>query len=580
MSGFRPRRRPLPVRTRPGGGRLDLPRSRWSAAILALGALTAIAGGIQPLLIARFIDGILAGGPVVGTLVAIAASIAVILISELGAKICRARCAQDLRDQWRALLLRRAADGRGAFEDLPSRSNNDVETVISSLSLGRLDLALSLLALAVAAVGLGAISPIFVIIVLACAIGMLVMPLVFRRRIAARKSAALAQTNAWNKALARTVEAVVTLRRRHALALRLSTLGRVSERATRARRASESFEGTVDVAIGGVLFLNQLLIILVGWQLIGAGSITIGALVAALQFEDLLLTPMLSVTDSMTDIAGGRAVASELLADDPDSRTGANSGTGPRTGIGAGAGTGAVSGMGPGVAHRPPSMTAGGSPNPRADAVRVLASPMRVPLGESGEHLDLPPLTIRARDLILLTGDSGSGKTTLARLLAGERELGGPRADGERADGGCAEVAYLPAEEPALGDSLEEDITLGRPIEPSRLEAVLTAVDARSGRLQRMRRSGSLAGASLGERQRTALARALVEAPPVLILDEALGHLDAGSAAHLLALLPELGVRASVVVGHAAHDDSMPWTQRWHIAADGPHRTLRVTTGG
>ena len=152
--------------------------------------------------------------------------------------------------------------------------------------------------------------------------------------------------------------------------------------------------------------------------------------------------------------------------------------------------------------------------------------------------------------LIVVAGPSGSGKTTLLNLLlgwetpdAGRREPPIGRATWDR-------LAVVPQR---LG--LVEHCTIGENVAmPGR--AVPLAVDAAA----LMRRLGIdhladrfPAETSLGEQQRTAVARALVTAPQVLIADEPTSHQDEVNTRRIGALLREAASGGSSVVV-ATHD--------------------------
>lgn len=148
--------------------------------------------------------------------------------------------------------------------------------------------------------------------------------------------------------------------------------------------------------------------------------------------------------------------------------------------------------------------------------------------------------SLHAGEVVALVGPSGSGKTTLLNVLAGwehpdDGEIrwsdGSPEVPPQ--DRRWAELAILPQDMGLLEElSVLENVKLpirlaGRRDDErlaSRADALLRAfgLDGYADRAP--------AEISLGEQQRTALARALVLSPRLLLADEPTGHQDAGWA--------------------------------------------------
>ncbi|MDG9673015.1 thiol reductant ABC exporter subunit CydC [Micromonospora sp. DH14] len=160
-----------------------------------------------------------------------------------------------------------------------------------------------------------------------------------------------------------------------------------------------------------------------------------------------------------------------------------------------------------------------------------------------GVSLDLP-----AGRRVAVVGPSGAGKSTLAAVLTGTVPPASGRVtlDGHdlsayaeealpRAVGGLLAEAYV------FHATVRENLLLGR---PEAGEEELTAATAAAGLLDWVQaqpagwdtlvgeEGGQLSG---GQRQRLALARALLAAPPVLVLDEPTEGLDPTAAGAVLA---------------------------------------------
>ncbi|WP_457949572.1 thiol reductant ABC exporter subunit CydD [Pseudarthrobacter sp. alpha12b] len=162
---------------------------------------------------------------------------------------------------------------------------------------------------------------------------------------------------------------------------------------------------------------------------------------------------------------------------------------------------------------------------------------------------------------LAVTGPSGSGKSTLLSVLLGFL----PPASGQVQVTGRA--AWCPQEAHLFDSTIRGNLLLGRPSAngapgPADLEldAVLAAVglSALVGRLPagldtRIGPGGAFL--SGGERQRLAVARTLLTGADVILLDEPTAHLDAGSAAAMLAdLRTGLRERTVVLVTHNPAD--------------------------
>jgi ATP-binding cassette subfamily C protein CydD len=189
--------------------------------------------------------------------------------------------------------------------------------------------------------------------------------------------------------------------------------------------------------------------------------------------------------------------------------------------------------------------------------------------GRDGLALDRVSLAIAPGDRITVTGPNGAGKSTLLALLlrfaeptAGTIEAGGvPLAELDLA-AWRAQIAWVPQRPHLFAGTVASNIALGQPgasraaIEHAAalagasefIEALPAGLDTELGeRALRL---------SAGQRQRIALARAFLRDAPLLLLDEPTAHLDAITAAEILATVETvLADRTVVLVSHG-----LAWT--------------------
>ncbi len=205
-----------------------------------------------------------------------------------------------------------------------------------------------------------------------------------------------------------------------------------------------------------------------------------------------------------------------------------------------------------------------------------------------GERAVLSGVTLRLEpgSLHFLTGRSGAGKTTLLKLIylalipdAGAVQVMG--IDAASADG-AARAALRRRMGLVLQDcDLLEHLTIRDNIAlPLRIAGADLA--ARAGDVAELARWVGLGDRmaafprelSSGERQRAAVARAVVTAPDLVIADEPTGDVDEEAAGRILELFLELN-RAGATVLVATHDMSLIRKAQGRAQA----RTLRLENG-
>jgi putative ATP-binding cassette transporter len=173
---------------------------------------------------------------------------------------------------------------------------------------------------------------------------------------------------------------------------------------------------------------------------------------------------------------------------------------------------------------------------------------VRLPQGTA--LLAASDLAISAGERVLLTGPSGAGKSTLFRAIAGTWPFG---AGTIRVPKG-AKLMILPQRPYFPIGTLAAAVAY--PAEPGTFDAktlrdVVTAVGlpALAGRLDEEAHWNRML--SLGEQQRLGIARAILQAPDYLFLDEATASLDEPAEAALYRLLTARLKRSAIVsIGH------------------------------
>lgn len=180
----------------------------------------------------------------------------------------------------------------------------------------------------------------------------------------------------------------------------------------------------------------------------------------------------------------------------------------------------------------------------RTASARVLRAQVRKRIGAASDFV-LDVDFEAAPGFTIVFGASGAGKTTLLDCIAGLIEPDSGRiAIGDRALFDAAEHIRLPVEKRNIGYvfqdlalfphlTVEQNVDYGLSHLPRAERTHRTVAILAAFRVSHLARSrpGDISG---GERQRAALARALVTDPVVLLLDEPLAALDAATKARII----------------------------------------------
>ena len=191
------------------------------------------------------------------------------------------------------------------------------------------------------------------------------------------------------------------------------------------------------------------------------------------------------------------------------------------------------------------------------------------PMGPSNVvGLNCIDLTVNTGELIVLKGDSGSGKSTLLALLSGlDRPTSGQLHVAQNDLVQCTPAQLTRFRQDVVGMVFQafnllptlnvlENICLpgllaGKPPKTVRKNAE-ELVQWFSLQRRQTHLPSQLSG---GEMQRTAIARALINDPEIILADEPTGNLDSRNGEKIIALLADLNQRLKRTVIIATHSD-------------------------
>jgi ATP-binding cassette, subfamily B, bacterial len=236
---------------------------------------------------------------------------------------------------------------------------------------------------------------------------------------------------------------------------------------------------------------------------------------------------------------------------------------------------------------------------PRADEVS-LASLEAVARSESRDTgLVLNDITFTANpgEMVALVGPSGAGKTTITHLVARLYDVsaGAVRVDGHDVRDVTLQsledtVGYVTQDAHMFHDTIRANLQYAKPdatdeeiwaaLEAAQIKALVSSLP---DRLETVvgDRGYRLSG---GERQRLAIARLLLKAPSIVVLDEATAHLDSESEVAVQRALDQaLEGRTSLVIAHrlstVRNADQILVVDDGRVVQSGTHTALLAEGG-
>jgi ATP-binding cassette subfamily B protein/ATP-binding cassette subfamily C protein len=438
------------------------------------------------------------------------------------------------RTQLAAHLLRLpvAEHDRRRAGDLLSRVGADTTQLHSAVTSGLFQIVSGAAIVAGAVVAMLLLDPQLLAVTLlavSVAIGLVVS---VSRRVRALSTLAQARVGDMTAAVDRAIGAVRTIRasgaedRETVAVVRSATLA--YDAGLRSARLAALISPASSLAVQG----SFLLVLALGGARVARGELTVADLVAFVLYLFLLVLPLAQALQAWTTLQGGLGALQRIEE----------------------------------LRQVPAEDDSGAGPPVVLDPAAPLLELRDVGFAYADGHPVLRGVsfTIPRGTRTALVGPSGAGKSTVLALVerfydvtAGSVLLGGTDVRALPRTQLRGTLGYVEQEAPALAGSLRDNLLLAAPgATEAELQAVVDAVNLRdlvdrapAGLDSEVGDGGVLL--SGGERQRLAIARALLAAPPLLLLDEPTSNLDSRNEAALRAAVDAVARdRTLLVVAH------------------------------
>ncbi|MWV49249.1 ATP-binding cassette domain-containing protein [Rathayibacter sp. VKM Ac-2803] len=460
--------------------------------------------------------------------------------------------------------------------DLVSRVGSDSTLLRAVLTQGLVDSIAGSLVFVGAIIAMAIIDWVLLLIIVAVVAAALTLALTLGRGIRTASRKAQEKVGDLAASVERAISAVRTIRAAGATDREIAV---VDSHATEAYRLGlrVAHVSALVVPVAGIALQVAFLAVLgVGGYRVASGAIDIAQLVSFILFLFMMVMPLGNFIGAITSVnsalgALGRIQEIIDLPIEGDGDTSAG-------GLGAGVSADALSFDDVVFSYDPRALTDEAADDGDRTVLRGVS--FTVPRGKR----------------TALVGPSGAGKSTILALIerfydpeAGVVRLGGVDITAIDRDALRAQIGYVEQDAPVLAGTIRENLVLGRPDADDAdclrvLEAVnLTDVLERNplGLGAPVGESGVML--SGGERQRLAIGRALLAAPPILLLDESTSSLDGLNEQRLrLAIDAVAENRTLLVIAHrlstVVDSDRIVVLNKGEVVGVGTHSELVEST--
>lgn len=528
----------------------------WVVVISMLGAIASLA---QPLLVSQVIGIVEQGGdlaPVVTLLVVLV--VAAGLLSGFGHYLLQRTGEGVVLSSRRALVRRLLHLPISEFDerrtgDLVSRVGSDTTLLRAVLTQGLVEAIGGSLTFLGALIAMTIIDPVLLgLTVLVIAVSVVTVVLLSQRiRVASRK--AQERVGELAAAVERSISAIRTVRAAGATEREIAAIEGSARGAWQQGIAVAKISALV-VPISSIALQVSFLVVLgVGGFRVASGVISVGDLVAFILFLFLLIGPLGQAFGAITSVnaaLGALGRIQEIIGLPSERERDA--------GLVPAAPTASTAAVEFDDVHFAYPVSAHPTETEKAIAAVV---------GEAERDTTVlrgVSFTVPVGSRTALVGPSGAGKSTILSLIerfydptAGVIRMGGVDIRALDRDELRGRIGYVEQDAPVLAGSLRDNLLLGSPdATDEQCVAVLRSVnldevldrDPRGLNAQVGEEGVMLSG---GERQRLAIARALLAAPPVLLLDESTSSLDGANEQRMREAIDAVAQdRTLIVIAH------------------------------
>ena len=284
-----------------------------SAIYIFLSIMLAIAASIQPYFLKNIIDNFENLQITKSYICFFALSILAIIFFEYGIKLSAIKLRVSMKNLMVGQIIDYIEEDKSIIKnhdyvaDLNVDINTNIEDFINDYYINKLDIIILSINILVYSYAIVNLDFMLILLILIPNILTLLIPYFFRSKIEEFKNNSIKANKIFNSKVLDYILGINVIRNMFATSAFKKVLGSSLSKNLRAEERLGKLESGLEILIGFISYLGLFVLIAYGSISIHFGKMTLGAFIAAIQFSDIIITPLISLITSINTLSSGKA---------------------------------------------------------------------------------------------------------------------------------------------------------------------------------------------------------------------------------------------------------------------------------
>lgn len=283
-----------------------------SVIYIVLSIMLAIAVSIQPYFLKNIIDNFRDLKITKSYIILYGVAILAIILFEYGIKILAIKLRVDMKNLMTSQIIDYIEEDKSIIKnhdyvaDLNVDINTNIEDFINEYYINKLDIIILSINILVYSYAIINLDFMLILLILIPNILTLLIPYFFKSKIEEFKNNSIKTNKIFNSKVLDYILGINVIRNMFATSAFKKVLGSSLSKNLRSEEKLGKLESGLEILIGFISYLGLFVLIAYGSISIHFGKMTLGAFIAAIQFSDLIITPLINLITSINTLSSGK----------------------------------------------------------------------------------------------------------------------------------------------------------------------------------------------------------------------------------------------------------------------------------